>query len=100
MTVIVPPVADGAMPVVAAESVPPFCSATVSAKILMCPPAPVPAVLVKTPLPVPSIRTEAAGLAKPWILIVPPAPDGIIGVPKSGSTPLSLGLLICPPLVR
>ena len=32
------------------------------------------------------------------MLIVPPAPVGITGVPTSGSTPMALGLLICPPV--
>ena len=60
-TVIVPPVADGAVPEVAAERVPPFWTVSDCVETFIFPPAPVPCVLVKSPLPLPSMSTEAAG---------------------------------------
>ena len=58
LTVIVPPLADGAVPDVAADNVPPFWTMREFEVMLMLPPVPVPSVLVKIPLPVPSTKTD------------------------------------------
>jgi hypothetical protein len=57
-TEIKPPLAEDAEPDVVADSVPLFWSVTVLAETSILPPAPVPSVFVKTPLPAPSIRTD------------------------------------------
>ena len=77
LTVIMPPVADAAVPEVAAESAPPSWSLTEFAAILMLPPAPAPCVSVDMPLPAPPTTTDSAGLARPWIVMVPAAPVGM-----------------------
>src|SRR2546423_6534800 len=77
--VMAPPVALEAVPDVEAEIVPPFWMLRDCAAILVLPPGPVPWVLAKTPLPAPSITTDPAGPARPWMVIIPPAPEGITG---------------------
>ena len=104
LTFIDPPVALGAVPDVAAEIVPLFWMVSDCTDIVVLPPAPVPTVLVKIPLPAPSISTEPAGPARPWIVIDPAAPVGEgRGCPANGksvSTPITLPLVICPPFVN
>ena len=79
------------VPEVSAESVLPLWSVTELAFTKMLPPAPVPSALVKMPLSGPSIRTDCAEPDKPWIVMVPPAPDGIVG--PDSSIPIVLPLL-------
>ena len=57
-TKMAPPVAEGAVPEVAAESVPLFWTVREFVVMLILPPVPVPWVLVNIPLPVPSTRTD------------------------------------------
>lgn len=103
---MVPPVALGAVPDVAAEIVPPFWTVKDCAAMLVLPAAPVPTVFVRITLLEPSIKTELALLpspAKPWTVMVPPLPVGIGGggSPRKGggAGAWAVPLLILPPFV-
>ena len=74
-TSIVPPCPA---PLVSADIAPPFWSMTELAFTKIFPPAPEPCVSVKKPLPGPSIRTDSAGLSRPWIVMLPALPEPVL----------------------
>ena len=64
--------------------------------MFVLPPAPVPTALVKIPLLEPSTSTDAAGPARPWMVIVPPEPDGITVTGGAGTGPGGPGAEVNP----